>query len=231
MKQLNRLITSILILINFNDLAANQVTLDTGSSPLVTNITNNNNYHTTTLTLEFDLTQMSKKMLDACENSKKLAAQKYQDLNMWLKSHKYIFIGAGAAGLYSIVIYQLSLGKKILNNPANWANWHHDTNLTELINKPTNLICRELHQAILDKYSSAQQPDALTPIILFNCDLNQEIKTLKFFCVINQNLNNLRLQTIFLTSDHELELAKDKLNRLIYLKKVINESIQISLNR
>ena len=140
-------------------------------------------------------------------------------------------VGAGAATVYSLVLYQLSLGQKILNDTTNWANWSGNTNFTDLINRPTNLMCRELHQAILDKYGTNQQTDALAPIILFNYDLNQELKILKTFCAINSKLSKMHIQRLFLTSNDELELAKDKLNRLVYLKKIIHESIQVSLNR
>jgi len=240
-----KIIICLLVVTNFNILTANQL-------PAV-NVTNNN-YHTNnvthnathnathTVTFTIDFTKMFQSLGDAFstgrkyisdqyQDSKSFATQKYQDLTVWLKNHKYVFIGAGAATFYSLIVYQLSLGKKVLNDSTNWANWSVNTNFTDLINRPTNLICRELHQAILDKYSNGEQKDALAPIVLFNYDLNQELKTLKSFCAINSKLSSLRIQRLFFTSDYELELAKDKLNRLVYLKKVIHESIQISLTR
>lgn len=222
MKHFKKLILWLLVSANFNYLIANPN--DKGKHGVhVTNIQNT--------TFIVDLTQVPGVVGKAYDAGKKQIDKKYQDIKDWLKNHKYIFVGIFATTAYSVIFYQLNLGKKILSDSHAWANWHSNTSLTDLINQPTNLISRELHQAILAKYSKKETADLLAPIVLFNCDLNLEIKALNTFCLINEKLDFLHMQKIFFTSSHELSLAQDKLNRLVYLKKVINESIQISLNK
>ncbi len=224
MKHFKKLILWLLVSATFNYLIANRN--DTGRGAI--HVTNNN-IHTTHLSL--DCSKIPEAIGKAYAAKKKEVSKKYQDLATWLKNHKYVFIGLFAAGTYSVIFYQLNLGKKILSDSHAWANWHSNTSLTDLINQPTNLISRDLHQSILAKYSKKETADLLAPIVLFKCDLNQEIRTIKTFCLINEKLNFLHMQKLFFTSSHELSLAQDKLNRLVYLKKVINESIQISLNK
>lgn len=236
MKHFYKLIVCYLVITNFNDLFA---------SNLPTIIHNNHNINANTninphITITIDFSKMFESMGHAINNTRKLASQKYtdtkklakqkcQEIKIWLKGHKYVLVGAGVGALYTGIIYQLNLGKKILQDQSNWANWCNHISLAELINKPTKIICHELHQAILDKYSNSKQQDALAPIILFSYDLNKELKKLKMFCALGDRLSQARIEKLFLFSDLELEQAKDKVNRLIYLKKVIVESIQISL--
>src|SRR3990167_4557354 len=133
MKHFNKNIIYILLITNFNNLIASQAPIQLPLHVI------NNNYHTNTnsvthsVTLTIDFNKMFQSLNDAFnsgkeyisdkyQDSKILAAKTYQDLTIWLKNHKYVLVGAGAATVYSLVLYQLSLGQKILNDTTNWAN-------------------------------------------------------------------------------------------------------------
>ena len=167
---------------------------------------------------------------DIARELKKLTDQKYNATSNWLKSNRYVFAGAGLAGAYAYIGNNVTHGKIVLYSSTNWANWKNDTTLTDLLSKSTSNLCRELHQSILDKYSNNNQADMMAPIVSFSKDLEQELTSLKVFCQIGKNLKRVRMKLLFLISDYELELASDKINRLLYLKNIITESIQVSLN-
>lgn len=147
----------------------------------------------------------------------------------WFKNHKSKIIFTSLAATYIYFTTKITAGKCVLYSQANWANWKQDTGLSELLIKSPNLLYRELNQSILDRYSNNNQTDVLTPLLSFNKDIEQELKILRTFSKVGKNLKRLKLKLFFWLNDQDLELANDKINRLLYLKNLINSSIQVSL--
>lgn len=159
-----------------------------------------------------------------------LGKEKSKESLGWFKSHKSKLVLASIATVYLYFMNKITNGKIALYNQTNWANWKQDTGLSELLIKSPNLLYRELNQSILDKYSNNNQTDLITPLLSFNKDIEQELKILRTFSKVGKNLKRFRLKLFFLINDRDLELAADKINRLLYLKNLVNSSIQVSLN-
>ena len=148
----------------------------------------------------------------------------------WLINHKYLVGTSSLLVIYCYISHKISLCKQVLYSNHSWSNWQISLSLGELISKPTNLIYRELYSAILDQYHSYKNQDSIAPILMFNIDINQEINALQKFCALTNKLQTMRLNKLFYISQQDLNLAQEKINRLLYLKKVISDSIKISLN-
>ncbi len=164
------------------------------------------------------------------DSAKKALNQNYASFYNLLKANKLFLFGTSLSIIYLYTNYQIYLGKQVLYNPKNWTNWKSDTSFNDLINQPTNTLCRELHQSILDKYSNNNQSDCMLPIVLFHNDLNQELAWLRALINYFNKLNQIKLTKLVWLSQQELALAQEKINRLSYLKKIITESVRVSLN-
>lgn len=173
------------------------------------------------------IAKLATKAFDTFQN---LVDQKKVASVMWFKNNRYALAGTGLAGLYIFIANKLTSGKITLYNNNNWTNWKNDISLQDLINKPTLALSQELHQSILSKYSNNNQNDLLLAIIIFNEHLSKELESLKLFVTIGNNLKKMKIKLLFLVSDKEIQQASEKINRLLYLKKIINESIKISDN-
>ena len=171
------------------------------------------------------------KMLSKCmDDVKELANQRYNKATHWLKTNRLAFAAAGLGGLYVFIANKVMHGKAVLYTKTNWSSWKEDASLADLLNLPTNKLCRELHQSILDKYNNNNRSDAIVPLMLFGNDLDQEMQTLKTFSYLCEKLGKAHVQKLFLIAHHEPALVKEKINRLVLLKKIITESIHVSLN-
>jgi len=159
-----------------------------------------------------------------------MAKKDYQISTNWFENHPKTVIGLTLGSVYFFINSYLVRGRFIMQDANSWSNWKNDTNLSDLLNKPTNQLCRELYQSILDKYNNNNQSDLINPLVCFSRDLEQELANLKAFCKIGNVLHNSKINFLFLITAHNLEQANDKINRLTYFKKVITESLQISLN-
>jgi hypothetical protein len=156
--------------------------------------------------------------------------KKYSSLFNWFKSNKLALSGVGAASGYALIANKIAQGKTILYSNDNWTNWKNDTDLTDLLNKKSSTLQSELNQSILNKYANNDQSDLITPVVQFVNDLEKELAALKVFCKIGKKLQFCRLTKVFLITNKEITLANEKINRLLYIKNIITNSIKISLN-
>jgi len=166
-------------------------------------------------------------------------AARLQDLNStkikaglldWSKEHKKLIVGTTTAAIYLLTMHKLTQAKLIFNNPNAWSNWKPDYTFSDLIKINTHLLNRELYNSILTKYNNNDKSDSITPIALFSTDLEQELRALSHFVRITYWLKKARVNKLFFVSDDDITQAHTKINLLIYLRKIMTESLQISLS-
>lgn len=224
---------SCLIFCSFQSKADAQPTLPNPSQfKNYTNITNNHNsnqYQITVVGLD-QLIEHINNLIDACMNFKSKCKElaTFDHLTTWCKKHRLAIGGCALLGVYAIITKELTAGRLVIHNNTAWANWKNHATLEDLINIDSHQLSRELHLSILNKYNNNNQMDAITPLTMFSKDLEQELERLRKFVQLSHYLKLSRTNRLFFVSEKEIALIQEKIHRLLYLKKIIIESIQVS---
>lgn len=169
--------------------------------------------------------------LDACINLKKKCKEQatFDHLASWCKKHRLAIVSCALLGAYALIAKKLAGGRLVIHNSAAWANWKNHANLDDLINSDSRQLSRDLHLSIMSKYNNNNQADTITPLALFSKDVDQELVRLRKFIQVSHYLKISRTNRLFFVSEKEVALVQEKIHRLLYLKKIIIESMQLSL--
>ncbi len=162
-------------------------------------------------------------LLQICEQ--KLAEGKKQitSLKDYILQNKLKITFYGLTTGYSYTLYLLNKLKNLINSTNSWAFWKSDLSMEKFLAIPQKSLTFDLIAEIQKKYCTKSNPDdAITPLILFVSEIDENIKYLNQFIKIVKIINFIKLTRFFLLNDKSLSEAQEKLNRLVYLKNLFS---------
>ena len=147
---------------------------------------------------------------------------------MRLKSQSYI-IGMNKFKLF-LYAFALAYGatwliiKKstiLIEDPDSWSNWRAGVSLENFLSLPQKELGYELAITVQKKYLNFNKPhDTITPVSKFLHDIEKETNRLKRFVKLATYMDKLYLTKIFPFTKAKIEVAREKIGRLAYLKNV-----------
>lgn len=127
------------------------------------------------------------------------------------------------ASVYAAIIARLYLLSKSISQTELWANWRLDVPLTVLYELPIDDVTSELRTAIQAKYSKNKDSISyLNATVLFMNDIEKEIAFIKHLFSIHAWIDWMHLSLLFPKQKSLIEQANHALNRLEFLKNLVN---------
>lgn len=134
--------------------------------------------------------------------------------------------------IYATIVTKLLLFKKYIERTDTWASWRSDIPLAALQELSPEDVAYELRNTIEDRYTAHEKKispenQSITFYLIAACinDIDHEISRINQFLTICHWIKTLHMSMCFPKQKKSIEKATAALNRLIFLKKVINHII------
>ena len=139
--------------------------------------------------------------------------------------YKYWLTITAATCIYCSIFYKMAHANRLLNSTDSWCNWKSDLTFAKLLSTSQKELAQELIGDIQKKYTDPQNPtNFVTPMVNFVNELNNEIQELETYVKMVNLIKMARLKTIYpIISDDKLDQAKEKINKLAYIKNIFSE--------
>lgn len=126
---------------------------------------------------------------------------------------------------YCSLFYKITYAHTILNSKNSWSNWKSNLTFDKLLSTTQKDLALELITEIQKKYMDTQNPtNFITPMVNFINDINAEMQELEKYVKIINLIKTVKLQSIYpIISDQKLSQAKEKINKLVYIKNIFSE--------
>ncbi|MDR3646946.1 MAG: hypothetical protein P4L22_05405 [Candidatus Babeliales bacterium] len=171
------------------------------------------------------LQQLDTKQTSTYQASKETLQQVGNSLNDLANKYKYWLPVTAATCIYCSLFYKIAHANKLLNSTGAWCNWKSELNLSALLSLSQKDLAIELITDIQKKYSDPQNPtNFVTPMVNFINEINHEIQELENYVKIVNLIKTIKLKSIYpIISDDKLDQAKEKINKLAYIKNIFSE--------
>lgn len=107
---------------------------------------------------------------------------------------------------------------KNLVSKNSWAHWKSEVNFKNLNDQEKENLKKELEEAINKKYKDSYE--FVSNQEAFNHHIEEEINSLENYIKLGRNLKKFNLSSFTSINEKKLKLAKIKLQRLYFLKKL-----------
>lgn len=139
----------------------------------------------------------------------------------YAKEHKYRLLLFSAFGTYAAVWVRLFYYIHYIFQSTGWGTWKENLSIDVLYAIPKQELGKELLFAVQQKYQKAETlNDFFLPLISFLRDADDELLMLNNFVAFYDLLHKAHVDTIFPLQEIILTKARQRLQRLLYLKEV-----------
>ncbi len=125
---------------------------------------------------------------------------------------------------YLYLYYQLKKAIWLMRDKGSWCNWKAEAPFETFKNGDKKELAQELLESIQTRYLNSSNPtDHVGPLNSFLEDYRRELYIFRSYFFIATWIKRLHLTKIFPVNNQDIELLKEKIERLCYIKAIFFE--------
>ena len=125
---------------------------------------------------------------------------------------------------YLYLCYQLKKAIWLMRDKGSWCNWKTEEPFQSLKKYDKKELAQDLLEAIQNRYlNSSQATDHVGPLNSFLEDYRRELYIFRSYFFIATWIKRLHLTRIFPINNQDIELLKERIERLCYIKAIFFE--------
>ena len=143
---------------------------------------------------------------------------------MFLSKETLIMTVTLSFSTYCYLCYQLKKAVWLIRDKGAWCNWKAEVTFETFKNGEKKELAQELLESIQTRYLNSSNPtDHVGPLNSFLEDYRRELYIFRSYFFIATWIKRLHLTKIFPINNQDIELLKEKIERLCYIKAIFFE--------